>query len=315
MCAAFFIPSISGEGYSTVVDLLNGKFDTILPSGVNNFFLNKDLVLVIFAFFIIITKSIATSITLESGGSGGVIAPSLFTGAVTGFFLAHLISYLGIAQLNHSNFIEVGMAGILSGVLHSPLTGIFLIAEDTGGYALIVPLMIVTALSFFISKYFHQHSIYTTPLAEQGIRFRSEQEKYFVQQLKLSDIIEKDFVTIRPNVTLRELVDKILHTKRNLFPVVDENKKLVGIVTLDDVREVMLNTEVYDVVLVYEVMNTNFTAIDVNTEINKILETFEEKQIWNLAVTNNGEYIGFVSKSNLFNKYLSVWAKHQDEGI
>lgn len=175
--------------------------------------------------------------------------------------------------------------------------------------------MIVAAISFFISRYFHPYSIYTTPLYKKGIRFRSEKEKYFVQQVSLGDLVETNFVQIRPGMTLRDLIGKIAQSKRNLFPVVDENKKLLGIIYLDDIREYLLNTELYDVILVYEMMNIHYEFVEINTEINKVLEIFEHKKIWNLAVTRNGEYVGFVSKSIFFDKYLSLWSKQQTDNI
>jgi chloride channel protein, CIC family len=311
----YFLPPLFGEGYSSVITLLAGKQYSLLDNSVFSNFIDKDLSLIIFIALIIFAKVIATSLTIGAGGNGGVIAPSLFVGALTGFFLSHTMRYFGIAQLNNQNFIVVGMAGVLCGVLHAPLTGIFLIAEITGGYTLIVPLMIVTALSFFISKYFHPNSIYTTALAKIGIKFRSEKEKYFIQQMNVSDLVESDFIIIDPGMTLRELVEKIPLTKRNLFPVVDSNKKLLGVITLDDIREIMLDYEAYDVILVNDIMASNFNAIDINEDINRVIEIFEETLIWNLAVTNNDEYVGFISKSSIFNKYISVWARQQKEMI
>ncbi|MDR3627900.1 MAG: chloride channel protein [Ignavibacteriaceae bacterium] len=311
----FVMPPLYGEGYLSIKYLLAGQFDKILPGGFSFNFIDKNLLLIIVAVLIIITKVIATALTTSSGGNGGIIAPSLFTGAFTGFFLAHLMNYLNITQLNHSNFIVVGMAGILSGVLHAPLTGIFLIAEITGGYTLIVPLMIVTALSYFISRHFHSESIYTAPLVKRGVQFRSEKERFFVRQIKVRDIIEKDFIPIHPEMTLREIVDIIIHSKRNLFPVLDDNKKLIGIITLDDIREVLLNVDLYDVILAYEVMNSNFHSIDIEADLAFALEKFEQNNVWNLAVTDNGKYHGFISKSNIFNKYLSAWASQEAEGI
>ena len=308
-------PSLYGEGYIAVKFLLAGQYDKIIPGGFAINFIDKNLALIVIAALIILTKVIATTVTISSGGNGGIIAPSLFTGAFTGFLLAQLVGYLGLANLNHPNFIVVGMAGILSGVLHAPLTGIFLGAEVTGGYKLIVPLMIVTALSYFISRYFHHESIYTAPLVEKGIKFRSEKEKYFIRMIGIRDIIENDFVRVRPEMTLREVMRKIVKSKRNLFPVVDSEEKLLGIITLDDIREVMLNPDVYDVVLAYEIMNTGFNSIDINSELYFALNKFEEDNVWNLAVTENGKYRGFISKSNIFNKYLSSWAKQQAEEI
>lgn len=311
----FLFPSLYGEGYTSIMNLLSGHFEKILPAISYSKFISANLLLIIIAAFIIITKVFATTITISSGGNGGIIAPALFSGAFTGYFLAQSINYMGIAHLNFSNFIVVGMAGVLSGILHAPLTGIFLIAEVTGGYTLIVPLMIVTALSFFISRYFHPHSIYTAPLLEKGITFRSEKEKYFIQQITVREIIENDFIPLSPTMTLREIVDKIVHSKRNIFPVLDDKKNIVGIITLDNIREVMLDSDVYDVILAYEIMDRNFHSISINADINEALQKFEDNNVWNLVVVKDSEYCGFISKSNIFNKYLASWEKQNGEEI
>jgi chloride channel protein, CIC family len=307
-----FVPSLYGEGYSTIIELLSGNFGTLIHYNFLGNFVTENIYLIVWAAIIILTKVIATSLTLESGGNGGIIAPSLFTGGITGFFLTQVMLSAGV-ELNTVNFIAVGMAGVLSGVLHSPLTGIFLIAEVTGGYALFVPLMIVSALSFFISRYFFPHSIYTAHLIKRGIQFRSEQEKYFLKNITVRDLVERDFTPVHPKMTLRELVEKIKITRRNLFPVLDENKKLVGLVSLNDIKELMLDRDAYDIILVYEIMDTNFKEVDIEIEINKVLELFKEKQLWNVAVTKGGEYVGFISKSNIFNTYMTVWSQKGDE--
>ena len=311
----FLIPPLYGEGYNSIMDLLSGNYETIINNNLLLKILDKDIAIILFAVLIVLFKVIATALTINSGGNGGIIAPSLFTGAFTGFLLANLMKYFGIIDLNHPNFIAVGMAGILSGVLHAPLTGIFLIVEVTGGYNLIVPLMIVSALSFFISRYFHPHSIYTASLAKKGIEFRSEKEKYFIQQIDIVELVETDFIKISPNMTIGNLMKNIAATKRNIFPVVDENEKLLGVITLNDIREVMMNSEVYNVLLAYEIMNPNFYSIELNSDINKILDIFEDQQIWNVAVTQKGKYLGFISKSNLFNKYISALSENEKEKI
>jgi len=311
----FFIPPLYGEGYSSVINLLSGKYELILKNNLLLNFLDQNLAIILFSFLIIFSKVIATSLTLNSGGNGGIFAPSLFTGAFTGFLLVSLLKYMGVADLNHPNFIAVGMAGILSGVLHAPLTGIFLIAEITGGYSLIVPLMIVSALSFFISRYFHPYSIYTAALARRGIEFRSEKEKYFIQQINITELVETDFTKILPNMTIGNLMKNIVTTKRNILPVVDEYGKLLGVITLNDIREVMLHSEVYNVLLAYEVMNPNFYTIEINSDMNQLLDIFEQEQIWNVAVTKKGKYVGFISKSNLFNRYISAFSDHEKETI
>ena len=311
----FLIPPLYGEGYNSIMDLLSGNYETIINNNLLLKILDKDIAIILFAVLIVLFKVITTALTINSGGNGGIIAPSLFTGAFTGFLLANLMKYFGIIDLNHPNFIAVGMAGILSGVLHAPLTGIFLIVEVTGGYNLIVPLMIVSALSFFISRYFHPHSIYTASLAKKGIEFRSEKEKYFIQQIDIVELVETDFIKISPNMTIGNLMKNIAATKRNIFPVVDENEKLLGVITLNDIREVMMNSEVYNVLLAYEIMNPNFYSIELNSDINKILDIFEDQQIWNVAVTQKGKYLGFISKSNLFNKYISALSENEKEKI
>jgi len=310
----FLLPALYGEGYISVKYLLAGQYNKIIPARFITHYIDPNLALIIISALIVITKVFATEITIRSGGNGGTIAPALFTGAFTGFFLAQLMSYLGIANVSHPNFVVVGMAGILSGILHAPLTGIFLGAEMTGGYKLIIPLMIVTALSYFISRYFHQESIYTEALVRSGIKFRSEKEKHYIRQINVRNIIETDFIILHPQITLREIMQNIVHSKRNLFPVVDNDEKLLGVITLDNIREIMLNRDVYDVILAYEVMTTDFQSIDINEDINYALEVFEENNVWNLAVTENGKYRGFISKSNIFNKYLSSWAtQYTDE--
>ena len=316
LCSLIVIlPPLFGEGYSTVISLLAGKQQELLNNSVFQIFKNKEITLLVFVALIIITKVFATSLTIGSGGNGGIIAPSLFTGALTGFFIATSVNYLGISELNTANFIVVGMAGILSGVIHAPLTGIFLIAEVTGGYSLIVPLMIVAALSFFISKHFHKDSIYTTTLAEKGIQFRSKKESFFINDLKTEDLIENDFIALKPNMTLRMLAEKLTNTRRNLFPILDDNGVLIGIITLDDIREVMLDKEVYDVLLVGDIMSQYFDSVDIKTELFEVMEHFEEKNIWNLPVTNCGKYVGFLSKSNIFQKYSTHWANQEKEEI
>lgn len=313
----FLFPPLFGEGYSSIINLLNGNEKILLGFGSDYLlqFSNIQFAIIIYALLIIFIKVIATSLTLYAGGNGGIIAPSLFTGAMTGFLFSYTINTLGISNLIQPNFIVVGMAGILAGVLHAPLTGIFLIAEITGGYLLIVPLMIVTAISFFISKYFNKYSIYTAALSHRGIDFRSEKEKFAIQNLTLKELLEDDFEKITPNMKIGDLIELIQHSKRNLFPVVNEENILIGVVTLDDIREVILQKEIYNVLLVYEIMDTNFISIDIEADINQVIKIFEENQVWNIAVTENGKYKGFVSKSNLFNRYISLWHKQRSEEI
>lgn len=311
----FFLPPLFGEGYSTIDMLLAKNNHGILNNTLFDSIVNSELTIILFVMLIIFAKVVATSLTIGAGGNGGIIAPSLFTGALTGFLLVQSMKYLGIVELDQANFIVVGMAGILAGVIHAPLTGVFLIAEITGGYVLIVPLMIVVAISYFISKHFNKYSVYTGALAHRGIDFRKEKESFSIQHLSLHDLVETDFSRFKPTMKLRDLVEKIQHSHRNIFPVVNEEEKLVGIITLDDVREVMLDREIYDMVLIYEIMNSNFQSLEIDSDINEAIKIFEEKQVWNIAVTQKNKYVGFISKSNLFNKYISLWHQRRMEEI
>jgi len=306
LCGMLFLfPPLYGEGYSGIVSLLNGNYNNLLPNYTFGFPLDRNLIIIFFIAIFIFLKPVAASLTISSGGNGGIIAPSLFIGAFTGFLLAFGVNFAGFAGLNLANFIVVGMAGVLSGVLHAPLTGIFLIAEITGGYVLIVPLMIVTALSYAISKHFNKYSVYTSALAKKGIEFRPEREKYSFQELNLESIIENNFTTLVPNMTLGDLIKKLQYSKRNIFPVLNESEEIIGIVTIDDIREYMLDTEVYNIVLINEIMSPVTLYLDVSSNINELFEIFSLYDIWALPITKNNKYLGFVSKSSFFNKYLA----------
>jgi CIC family chloride channel protein len=308
----FLLPPLFGEGYETISNLLVMNYKNLFENGLYNQFGQNDIMVLGIVFISIFAKVVATAVTLGSGGNGGIIAPSLLIGALSGFFLAHLMGVLNIAQLNHVNFLAVGMAGVLAGVIHAPLTGIFLIAEITGGYVLIVPLMIVTALSYFISRHFQNNSIYTSSLAEQGINFRSNKDKALSSQITLSEMIEPNTKIVRPNQSLRKLIEIISNSRQNVYPVVDGKNKLVGIVNLDDIREILLNSEIYDVILVYEIMNKNFFKVDVNEKFENVIKIFEENRLYSLPVIQNGEFLGLINKSEAINKYASLLLKETD---
>lgn len=316
LCALIFVlPPLFGEGYETITELLVLNYNSLFANGVYNHFGQSEILVLMIVFFSIFVKVIATSVTLGSGGNGGIIAPALITGALVGFFMSHLVNVLHITQLSYVNFLAVGMAGILSGVIHAPLTGIFLIAEITGGYVLIVPLMIVSALSYFISRHFQTYSVYTSSLAEQGIHFRSSKDKSLVHQLKVSDIIESNIRIVEPNFTLRKLISIISNSRQNIFPVVDNNNRLLGIINLDDVREILLNLEIYDVILVYEIMNKDFIAVDLEENFDTVIRIFEENRVYSLTVVQNDEYVGIINKAEAFNKYASVLLEDKDNII
>jgi len=300
-----FLP-LFGEGYITVKQVLRSEYYTLVQNSFFNLPISFDWFLLIFVFLLIILKPVAAGLTVGAGGDGGIIAPSLFMGGMSGFFLAQLFRTLGLIDLNTVNFIAVGMAGILSGVIRAPLTGIFLIAEITGGYILFVPLMIVVSTSYFTSKYFEKNSVYTKILFEEGYDDITNKDSALLSKITISELIEKNFSSVNPNATLAQFLEVMTHSKRNVFPVVDEENKYLGLFYLDDIREVILEKELYDILLVYEIMRSDTCTVDVDESMHSVIEKFEKNNSWNLPVVQNGKYVGFVSKSAV----LTLYRKH-----
>ena len=296
-------PSLFGEGYESIKNLseLNGK--ELFKDSLLTDFVGEKWILLLFIVLTLFLKAVAAGITLGSGGNGGNFAPSLFVGATLGFAFAFFLTLLGFSNIPVSNFTIVAMAGILSGVFHAPLTGIFLIAEITGGYELIIPLMIVSAISYILVKYFHPESLDVRRLKEKGAFVSDNKDSSILSKIDIKEIIETDFTSIHFKSSLREIVETIKHCKRNTFPVVKKNNKLVGIIYLDNIREEMFNEELYDKITTREVMRKPSKIIDINEDIFSIMKKFEESGQWNLPVVENGIYIGFLSKSSILDKY------------
>jgi chloride channel protein, CIC family len=300
----FLMPPLFGEGYDTVRKLLGGNFSNLADHSPFHLLSGNTAFMIAFAVAILLAKALASALTIALGGSGGVFAPSMFTGAMFGFVFAYCLNLTGWVQLSEANFIAVGMGGLLSGVFKSPLTGIFLIAEITGGYNLFVPLMIVSALSYFTAIYFEPHSIFTRELFLKGLWAPShERDLSILKNMDIQSLIETNFYSVFPATTLREFVEVIAKSRRNVFPVVDEEGLLQGIVLLDDVREVMFQSEMYDQLTVRDIMHNPPATVDLNEPMNKVMNKFEYHNAWNLPVVDNGRYVGFVSKSSIFNRY------------
>ncbi len=300
----FLLPPLFGEGYSTINQLLTGHYNAITENSIFYHYTEYRGLLLGFALLVILAKAIATSLTLALGGNGGVFAPSMFSGATLGFVFATAINQLGFVQLPVADFIAVAMAGILSGVFKSPLTGIFLIAEITGGYLLFVPLMIVSAVSYFVTYYFEPQSLFTKELYQKGLWVPAhEKDKLILKDLKLEELIERNFLPIRPQQTLGDFVNIIARSSRNLFPVVDEEGTFLGIILLDDVREIMFQPEKYEKIRVEDLMHHPPTILQANDSMETVMDKFELHQAWNLPVVRDGKYLGFVSKSNILGRY------------
>ena len=297
-------PPIYGEGYETIKLLLAGQEQEIFSRSFFYGWSNNVVVLILFLLSIILIKPIATSLTIGAGGSGGIFAPSLFIGGVAGYFTATVLNFVipGI-DISASNFTLVGMCGMMSGVLHAPLTAIFLIAEITSGYTLFVPLMLVSAISFSTISYFEKHSIYTKRLIEKGDLIQYDKDRQVLSLINLNKIIEKDLLTIKPEATLGDLVNLVRKSKRNIFPVINDVGGLDGIITLDDVREIMFDINKQEQILVKAIMHQPPESVSTIEAMQSVMSKFEITQAWNLPVIDDGKYIGFVSKSRIFNAY------------
>jgi len=304
-----FFPTLYGEGYESIRTLFAERSEELLASSILSPQKSNEWVVLLVIGVIILIKPIATAITLGSGGNGGNFAPSLFIGSYFGFFFSKLINLSGIwiYKLPVSNFTIVGMAGIISGIYHAPLTAIFLIAEITGGYSLMIPLMIVSSISFVLSKYMEPYSLDTIKMARNGDVFTQDKDKKILTTIDAAELIETDFQKVDSNATLGTLVELISKSKRNLFPVTDNNGKLLGVISLDNIREIIFKREVYDSVMVSELMVKAPSMVFENESTDDIMKKFDETGAWNLPVVNEDElYIGFISKSRVFSSYRTT---------
>ena len=299
----YLFPPMYGEGYNSIKMLITDGGASILNR--SPFFEQESnpWFVVTFLAALILIKAVASSLTIGSGGSGGVFAPSLFIGGISGFLFARMMSLTNIGTVSTTNFALVGMCGVMSGVLHAPLTGIFLIAEITDGYTLFVPLMIVSAIAYITIYYFEPHSIYTKHLIEKGDLIQGNHDKQLLSLLKIKHMIERDFTTIHPESTLGELVQEVKQCKRNIFPVVNSGCNLIGIIYLDDIRQLMFNESKYPLVLVKTIMRPPKEIIQIDDDMLTVMAKFEKSNSWNLPVANNDVYIGFISKSTIFDAY------------
>lgn len=299
----FYFPALYGEGYNMVKALIGGRLHEVFQSSLFENYTHVWYMVVIFIGAMVFLKVIATSITLGAGGIGGIFAPSVFTGAMLGFVFVYIYNHFNIGEpLDASNFTLVGMASVLGGVLHAPLTGIFLIAEITSGYELIVPLMLSTTISFITVKSLQQESIVTTQLAKKGELITHNKDRAVLTFMQLSKVIEKDLKSIDEDATLEDLVKVISKSKRNIYPVLTQEGYLLGVVLLDDVREIMFDKEMYDT-SISNLMITPPASISFNDTMEIVLRKFTESGAWNLPVIDQGKYVGFVSKSKLFSAY------------
>ncbi len=300
----FFFPPVYGEGYTTLNLLIEGNSDQILDKSPFFSIIDNPLFILVFLGFIILLKPIASAITIGAGGSGGIFAPSLYVGGILGFVFAYAKNMLGFhIPLPLAHFTLVAMCGLMSGVQHAPLSAIFLIAEITGGYELFVPLMFVSAISYITTTYFQKDSLYKMQLKDQGKTLPESQDQELLELIDLTHVIERDLLPIHPDSTLGDLISLVKISKRNIFPVVDEHKSLRGIITLDDIRDIMFDPEKQNTVFIRDLMHNPPEILLATENMQKAMEKFENSGAWNLPVIENGKYLGFVSKSRIFNAY------------
>ncbi len=304
----FIFPPLYGEGYDTIGLLLNGQFAGLMDNSMFYPLNGSYFGIVIFLGLILLTKVFASSATNGGGGCGGIFAPSLYLGCIAGFIFAHVSNYFPFTMyLSEKNFALLGMAGIMSGVMHAPLTGVFLIAELTGGYDLFLPLMIVSIGSYITILMFEPHSIYSMRLAQKGELLTHHKDKAVLTLLSADNVIERDFQVVSPEMRLGDMVKVIARSSRNTFPVVDDRGILLGIVLLDNIRNIMFRPELYNRFRVSKFMVSAPAKIVVNTPMDQIMQIFDDTKAWNLPVVDEtGRYMGFMSKSKIFNSYREV---------
>jgi len=307
----FLFPPLYGEGYDTIGNLIGNNYENLLDGSLLSGLKDSYWGVVVFLVLIVFFKVFATAATNGGGGTGGIFAPSLFLGAIVGFSFAHssnrLIPFLPGNRLPEENFALMGMAGMMAGVMHAPLTAVFLIAELTGGFNLFLPLMIVTISAYFTIMLFEKHSIYSIRLAKKGELLTHDKDKAVLTLLDARTVIEDEFITVHPNTTLGEMVKVIAKSPRNVFPVIDDGNILRGVVLLDNIRNIMFRPELYERFNVEKFMVSPPAKIRISMPMEKIMHLFEDTKAWNLPVVDNeGRYLGFISKSKIFNAYREV---------
>jgi len=308
----FFFPSLYGEGYEMVNQGLRGEylhlFDGTFFEGWNHTF----ALVIIYLLLVIGFKVIATTLTFAAGGIGGIFAPSLFMGANMGLLFGLVLNQVGI-DVSVSNMALVGMAGMIAGVIHAPLTAIFLVAEITGGHELFFPLMLASTISYGTTRYFVKNSVYTVQLAKRGELMTHHKDRNILLMMKVADLIETNFSTVRADETLRDLIKVVTKSSRNIYPVVDEKQNLQGIVKLDDIRHIMFNTEMYDTTKISDLMINPAWTVESTDQMEEVARVFTESQRYNIPVLQNGKYLGFVSRARVFSSYREMLKHFSDD--
>jgi CIC family chloride channel protein len=303
----YFIPPLFGEGFKTINNLLNENVTDVFNQNIFHIVAENNWMIILFLIGLVLFKIVATSITFGAGGVGGVFAPTLFTGSVTGFVFALFFNTIGVSghNLSLSNFCLVGMAGLMAGVLHAPLTAIFLIAEITSGHELFIPLMITASISYLITKKYIPFNIYAAELAKKGELITHDKDKNVLMLMDIDKVIETNFISLKPEMKLGFVAkEAVAKSSRNNFPVVNEQNEYLGVLLLDDIRGIMFDQTLYDSVSVSDMMHVSKEIIFYEKDnMKQIMKKFQDSSAWNLPVVKNGIYMGFISKSRLLTAY------------
>ena len=301
-----FFPALYGEGYGVLTNLLNGSSGELLGKSLWFSKVQDPWVFLVIILGIILLKVFATGVTTGAGGVGGVFAPSLFLGGVSGFFLARLLNTMGFMQVSETHFTLVGMAGVMSGVMRSPLTAMFLIAEITGGYVLIIPLMLTVAISYLTAHLAEPHSVYTRRLAARGELITHNKDRAALTRMNIRALIETDIEPVGPKQTLGELVQVVARSNRNVFPVLDPEGLFLGLIIMERLRPVMFNTALYDTTSCSDLMYTPPIMVEVTDPVEEVARKIQASGKYILVVLDQGKYVGCVSRARVFSKYREL---------
>lgn len=316
----YFLPSLYGEGYDAIAILLDSQHPESLLEGsvFKTLFVESKLLGAVWVMFIYILltlalKIVATAATNGAGGTGGTFAPSLFVGCLTGYLVAFLLNHFGF-DTPEKNFAFAGMAGVMSAVMHAPLTGIFLIAEITGGYDLFMPLMITSVISYITILPFERHGLYARRLARTGELLTHQKDNTVLTFMAIKNVIETDLLTIDPDMTLGQFTHVLTRSRRNIFPVVDNSKKYLGTVHVDEIRNIIFRQDLYERLTVRRFMSTPPDILRIDDTMRHTMDTFDRTGAWNLPVLDaDGRYLGYASKSSVFNNYRKILKKFSDD--
>ena len=308
----YFFPALYGEGYDAINATLRGDYSPIYENPIFSGWEQHGWAILVLLAAIILLKAFATALTFGAGGVGGTFAPALFIGSFTGLFFALTVNYIGIGDLDPAKFALVGMSGLIAGMLHAPLTGIFLIAEITNGYVLIVPLMIVSALSYFVNRIFFKHSVYTNAVAEQGVEVTHNKDVSVLSMMTINNLIETNFSKVKRGSTLGDLIPLIAASRRNIFPVVDKDGTFCGHVLFDDIRSVMFDQTLYTQPIEEFTVIPEY-LIHPEDSMEAVVKKFQVSGKYNIPVIENGKYLGYISRANVFSTYRKTLSEISED--